>query len=77
MDEWVYLSGLLAGLPSNHEVQRVVCLPQLNLEQLLFLFSTVDLYQVNEVFRVSEEKRTGVLGRKRNKSKYAQENVRH
>lgn len=77
MDEWVYLSGLLAGLPSNYEVQRVVCLPQLNLEQLLFLFSTVDLYQVNEVFRVSEEKRTGVLGRKRNKSKYAQENVRH
>lgn len=40
----MYLSGLPAGLPFNYEVQRVVCLPQLNLEQLLSFFSTVDLY---------------------------------
>lgn len=57
----MYLSGLLAGLSSNYEVQCVVCLPQLNLEQLLFFFSAVDLYQVNEMFRVSEEKTTGVV----------------
>lgn len=66
MDEWVYLSGLLAGLSSNYEVQCVVCLPQLNLEQLLFFFSAVDLYQVNEMFRVSEEKTTGVVKQEKN-----------